>query len=52
MKPRIFLKHAWSDSGWDYQQWECLSSIGPDDVYGLGATPSAAYADWKRMVGA
>lgn len=53
MKPHIYIKHSYASSG--YQQWACLSyEITKESlnyVRGLGATPAAAYADWKRMVG-
>jgi hypothetical protein len=58
MKPHIYLKHAWWDCGWKYEQWCCAEKfgIGPSGTLymrspqGLGATPAAAYADWKRQI--
>ena len=51
-KPRIWLKHSWQDNGWEYQQWVCVTakydSLKP--TTGLGPTPAAAYADWKRQI--
>lgn len=53
-RPHIYLKHSWSDNGWDYQQWACTEKrelwFGTKLPVGLGATPAAAYADWKRQV--
>jgi len=44
-KPKIYLKHAWSDSGWRYEQWFCHL---PHTymIIGMGGSPVAAYDDW------
>jgi hypothetical protein len=51
VRPHIYLKHAWWDCGWKYEQWSCYvrASKWVLNPTGLGATPAAAYADWKRQ---
>ena len=58
MKPRLYLKHAFHDCGWRYEQWACVcyfdaaTANGREfvKVAGLGATPEKAYDDWARQV--
>jgi hypothetical protein len=49
MKPRIYLKHAWNDSGWRYEQWCCKGIYAGKACIGLGKGPREAYMDWMTQ---
>lgn len=44
-KPRLVLMHTWSDCGFEYEWWACITP----DRKGFGPSPKKAYDDWRRF---